>query len=57
MVDFAGEYFMGAERFYQYYQKQYVDELLKQVGFKIKSFHKEGGDMGNKWLVYVVVKN
>lgn len=56
MVDFAGEYYMGAERYYHYFSKNLVDDIIKNIGFNIVSFHTEGGDSNNKWLVYVLKK-
>ena len=55
-VDFAGEYHMGVERYYHYYLQEELDKIIAQTKFKIQSFHKEGGDNGNKWLVYVLKK-
>lgn len=55
-VDFPNEYHMDAERYYKYYKKEEVDSLISKTDFKIKSFHMEGGDNKNKWLVYVLEK-
>ena len=55
-VDFPNEYHMDAERYYKYFLKEEVDSLISKTDFKIKSFHKEGGDNKNKWLVYVLEK-
>ena len=55
-VDFEGEYHMGAERYYNYFCKEELEKIIKQTKFKIKDFHKEGGDNNNKWLVYVLKK-
>lgn len=55
-VDFPNEYQMGAERFYQYFSENEINELINKKGFKIYSFHKEGGENNNKWLVYVLKK-
>lgn len=57
MVDFNNEYHMGAERFYHYFTQEFVDDTVKKLGFEIQSFHKEGGDQGNKWLVYTLKKS
>lgn len=56
MVDFPGEYFIGAERYYHYFRKEFVDSVAEELGFKIVAFHKEGGDEENKWLVYTLQK-
>lgn len=55
-VDFPNEYHMDAERYYKYFLKGEVDSLISKTDFKIKSFHMEGGDNKNKWLVYVLEK-
>lgn len=55
-VDFPNEYHMDAERYYKYFLKDEVDSLISKTDFKIKSFHMEGGDNKNKWLVYVLEK-
>lgn len=55
-VDFAGEYHMGVERYYNYYLKEDLDNIISKTNFKIKDFHTEGGESGNKWLVYVLEK-
>ena len=55
-VDFPNEYHMNAERYYKYFLKEEVDSLISKTDFKIKSFHMEGGDNKNKWLVYVLEK-
>lgn len=56
MVDFQNEYRMGIDRFYYYHKKEVLDELIAQTNFEIMDFHKEGGDEGNKWLIYVLRK-
>ena len=55
-VDFPKEYHLGIDRFYNYFYKEDLDILIKQVGFRIIDFHKEGGENNNKWLVYVLKK-
>ena len=55
-VDFSNEYHMGAERYYKYFSEDEVNELINKTNFKIDSFHKEGGENKNKWLVYVIKK-
>lgn len=56
MVDFDNEYRMGADRFYYYHKKEVLDEFIAQTNFEIMDFHKEGGDEGKKWLIYVLRK-
>ncbi len=55
-VDFPNEYHMNAERYYKYFSEKEVNELIQKTNFKINSFHKEGGESKNKWLVYVLKK-
>ena len=55
-VDFPGEYNLGAERYYNYFNKIDLDSLMYQIGFKIVNYHEEGGTNNNKWLVYVLKK-
>ena len=55
-VDFPGEYHMGIDRYYNYYNQADLDAMIAQTGYKIVDFHKEGGDENNKWLVYVLKK-
>jgi len=52
-IDFEGEYHMGVERYYNYFLKEDLDNIIKQTPFKIQDFHTEGE---NKWLVYVLKK-
>lgn len=55
-VDFKGEYYMGEERYYNYFRQEELDNMIQQTKFQIKDFRKEGGDNNNKWLVYVLKK-
>lgn len=55
-VDFPNEYHMGAERYYKYFREEELNEIITKIGYKIHSFHKEGGENNNKWLVYVLKK-
>lgn len=55
-VDFEGEYHMGAKRYYNYFCKKDLDDIIQQSKFKIKDFRKEGGENNNKWLIYVLKK-
>ena len=54
MLDFDNEYKMGKERYYNYYNKDFVDAEIQKLGFKLQSFHTEGGQDKNKWLVYTI---
>ena len=53
-IDFDGEYHLGAERYYNYFSKEELDNIISLTNFKIAEFHKEGGNTYNKWLVYVL---
>lgn len=55
-VDFEGEYHMGVERYYNYFYQNVLENIINKTNFKIKDFHKEGGENNNKWLVYVLQK-
>lgn len=55
-VDFSGEYHMGAERFYNYFREEELRGLIAQTGYRIASYHREGGDAKNKWHVFVLEK-
>jgi 2-polyprenyl-3-methyl-5-hydroxy-6-metoxy-1,4-benzoquinol methylase len=55
-ADFEGVYHMGAERYYNYFIKDELDEMIKNNGYEIVSFHTEGGSNKDKWLVYVLKK-
>lgn len=55
-VDFEGEYHMGEKRFYNYFRKEKLDDLISKTNFKIDKFFYEGGSSNNKWLVYVLNK-
>ena len=55
-VDFHNEYHMGAERYYHYFEQKNLENIISKTKFRIQDFHKEGGDINNKWLVYVLKK-
>ena len=55
-IDFPGEYNIGMERYYNYFSQFEIDQLIDETNFKMISFHKEGGQSNNKWLVYVLKK-
>lgn len=55
MKDFADEYKMNAERYYAYYTKEAVEELIAKTDFKIvKDWHENGGH--NDWWCFVLEK-
>ena len=54
-VDFEGDYKMGAKRFYAYYDKDEIVEIIKKTEFKIVSdWHEHGGQ--NDWFCFVLEK-
>lgn len=55
-IDFSNEYHMGAERYYRYFTEKEINEIISKIGYQIQSFHKEGGENDNKWLVYILKK-
>lgn len=55
-LDFEGEYHIGAERYYNYFSKKDLDDIIQQSKFQIEDFKKEGGEDNNKWLIYVLKK-
>ncbi len=55
-VDFEGEYHMGVERYYAYYNKSELDDMIAKIGFKIEKFYFDGGKTNNKWLIYTLKK-
>lgn len=55
-VDFEGEYHMGTERYYSYFRKNDLDNIIGKTPFHVEDFHQEGGKNKNKWLVYVLKK-
>ena len=55
MIDYAGEYFMGAERYYAYYTKEEILDLISKTDFKIvKDWYETGGH--NNWFCFVLEK-
>lgn len=55
-VDFEGVYHMGVERYYNYFIKDELDNMINGLGYKIVNFHTEGGSNKDKWLVYTIQK-
>lgn len=53
--DFEGDYKMGAERFYAYYDKEEIKDIIKKTNFKVISdWHEHGGH--NDWFCFVLEK-
>jgi len=55
-IDFENEYHMGIKRYYNYFSKRELDDIIQKTKFQIKKFYKEAGENNNKWLVYVLKK-
>ena len=47
---------MGENRYYNYFWKEELDSIINKSKFIIKHFYKDGGENGNKWLIYVLKK-
>lgn len=55
MKDFSGDYEMGAERYYAYYRKEEILNLIMKTNFKlVKEWHEHGGH--NDWHCFVLEK-
>lgn len=54
-VDFEGEYKMGVKRYYAYYSKDEVIEIISKTKFKIVSEWREHGGR-NDWFCFVLEK-
>lgn len=55
-IDFSNEYHMGEKRYYRYFREEELNKMITEIGYTIHTFHKEGGENNNKWLVYVLRK-
>jgi len=54
-IDFAGVYRMGAKRFYAYYRKEAIEEMIAKTKFKlVREWHENGGH--NNWWCFVLEK-
>ena len=42
---------MGTERYYKYFIEGELNEIITKIGYKIHTFHKEGGEDNNKWFI------
>ena len=56
-IDFPDEYHLGMERYFNYYSKEEMDEIISKTKFKIFDFQKTTAENGIKWLIYVLKKN
>lgn len=54
-IDFEGDYKMGAKRYYAYYNKDKILNIIRKTKFKIISdWHEHGGH--NDWFCFVLEK-
>ncbi len=56
-IDFPDEYHLGMERYFNYYSKKDLDEIINKTQFKIYDFRETVAENGTKWLYYVLIKN
>ncbi|MCQ2571249.1 MAG: class I SAM-dependent methyltransferase [Candidatus Saccharibacteria bacterium] len=55
IVDFSGDYNIGAGRYYAYYDRDEIVEMAAKAGFRIiKDWHEHGGH--NDWFCFVLEK-
>ena len=55
-VDFPDVYHLGEDRYFNYYSKDEMDEIVKHTKFKIFDYHEVEAENGISWLVYVLKK-
>lgn len=55
-IDFDNQYNIGVERYYNYFTKKDLDQIICKTRFNIEKFYTEGGKDNKKWLVYVLRK-
>lgn len=55
-IDFPDEYHLGMERYFNYYSKDDMDEIISKTKFKIFDFHEDLAENNIKWLIYVLKK-
>jgi 2-polyprenyl-3-methyl-5-hydroxy-6-metoxy-1,4-benzoquinol methylase len=55
-IDFPGDYSIGKDRYFRYYYKEDIDNIISKTKFKILKYNEEIGIEGAKWLVYILVK-
>lgn len=54
-VDFEGDYKMGTKRYYAYYGKDEIMDIINKTKFKVVSdWHEHGGH--NDWFCFVLEK-
>lgn len=56
-VDFPNEYSMGVDRYFRYYSRKEVEDIIAKTGFCILDFQRKIGVEGQPWLVYVFRKS
>ena len=55
-VDFPDLYHLGVDRYFNYYSKNEMDEIINKTKFEIIDFRDSVAENGIKWLVYVLKK-
>ena len=55
-VDFPYPFSIGEKRYFKYYSKEEMDNIIKKTKFKIINYHEEVGIEKIKWLIYVLGK-
>ena len=55
-IDYDGDYHMGAERFFQYYSRNDIEEIIRNVGFDIIKLIEKESNSGINWFRIVVEK-
>lgn len=56
-IDFPKDYSIGVDRYFRYYYKEDIDNIISKTKFKILKYNEEIGVEGAKWLVYVLRKD
>ena len=55
-IDFPDVYHLGVDRYFNYYSKEDMDNIISKTKFRIYDFQDSIAENGIKWLVYVLVK-
>ena len=55
-IDFPDVYHLGEERFFKYYSKEELDNIISETKFEIFDYKEIDVENGIKWLVYVLKK-
>lgn len=55
-IDYDGDYHLGADRFFQYYFKKDIKDIIKNAGFRIIELVEQKSSSGINWLRIVLEK-